>query len=72
MPISSPPQDYKLSPTGTSGTPVGPDILIVDDDLKKLPPGGKGNILVKGLPCFGSFLSSIAGLFASRSLPLML
>lgn len=52
MPISSPPQHYALDPPGTSGTPVGPDILIVDDDLQPLPPGGRGNILVRGPPCF--------------------
>ncbi|RYG69937.1 hypothetical protein EON64_01435 [archaeon] len=53
MPISTPPQDYALDPAGTSGTAVGPDILIVDDDLRPLPVGEKGNIFVRGPPCFG-------------------
>lgn len=55
MPISSPPQSYALEPAGTSGTAVGPDILIVDDDLHPLPTGGKGNIFVRGPPCFGGY-----------------
>ncbi len=53
MPISTPPQNYALDPTGTSGTPVGPDILIVDDDLNVCSLGQKGNIFVRGPPCFG-------------------
>ncbi len=53
MPISTPPQNYALDPTGTSGTPVGPEILIVDDDLKVCAVGQKGNIFVRGPPCFG-------------------
>lgn len=34
---------------------VGPDLIIVDDALKFVPPGsgGKGNILIRGPPCFG-------------------
>eukprot|EP01037_Dinobryon_pediforme_P023099 gene23099-24453_t len=39
MPISSPPQNYALDPPGTSGVPVGPDVIIVDDDLKFIIPG---------------------------------
>jgi hypothetical protein len=53
MPISSPPQNYNLNPIGTSGIAVGPDILIVDEDLHPLPSGCKGNIFVRGPPCFG-------------------
>jgi hypothetical protein len=53
MPISTPPQSYRLDPTGTSGTAVGPDILIVGEDLQALPVGSKGNICVRGPPCFG-------------------
>lgn len=30
MPISSPPQSYRLDPIGTSGIAVGPEIAIVD------------------------------------------
>ena len=55
MPISSPSQTYRLDPTGTSGLPVGPDICIVDDDLKRVECGIKGNILVRGPPCFGGY-----------------
>lgn len=55
MPISTPPQNYALEPVGTSGTAVGPDILIVDDDLKALPINQKGNIFVRGPPCFGGY-----------------
>ena len=58
MPISSPPQNYALSPVGTSGTAVGPDILIVDADTQvALPNDGvsKGNIFIRGAPCFGLF-----------------
>ena len=65
MPISSPPQNYQLDPIGTSGTPVGPDILICDDDYHPLEVGKTGNIMVKGLPCFGrltqSFCYSLIG-----------
>jgi long-subunit acyl-CoA synthetase (AMP-forming) len=55
MPISSPAQTYRLDPTGTSGLPVGPDIRIVDDDIKPVANGVKGNILVRGPPCFGGY-----------------
>ena len=36
MPISSPPQDYALHPEGTSGIPVGVDVMIMDDDMKQV------------------------------------
>ena len=53
MPISSPPQNYKLYPVGTSGIAVGPDILIVDGECtKSLAADESGNILVRGFPCF--------------------
>jgi len=56
MPISTPPQTYKMDPVGTSGTPVGPDICIVGEDMiTVLPPGGKGHIMVRGPPCFGGY-----------------
>lgn len=55
MPISSPTQDYQLNPSGTSGIPVGPDVLIADDNLNRLPSGSIGNIFVKGLPCFNGY-----------------
>ncbi len=54
MPISTPPQDYDLDPVGTSGIPVGPEVAIVDDSMvQRVPPGVSGNILVRGVPCFG-------------------
>lgn len=53
MPISSPPQDYRLSPVGTSGIPCGPELLIVDDFAVPLGVGIKGNIFIRGPPCFG-------------------
>jgi acyl-CoA synthetase (AMP-forming)/AMP-acid ligase II len=56
MPISSPPQSYKLDPVGTSGIAVGPDIIIVDDSMvTPVPVGEKGNILLRGPPCFGGY-----------------
>jgi hypothetical protein len=63
MPISSPPQNYALSPEGTSGTAVGPDILIVDADSQvALPNDGisKGSIFIRGAPCFGKLFLLIA------------
>lgn len=53
MPISSPPQNYDLSPVGTSGTPVGPHVMICDDHYHPAPTGVTGNILIRGYPCFG-------------------
>ena len=58
MPISSPPQSYNLSPAGTSGVPVGPDVIIVDDNFKRLGPFQTGSILVRGAPCFGGYENS--------------
>ena len=55
MPISTPPPDYNLDPSGTSGKAVGPSIIIVDDDLKILPVNTKGNIFVRGTPCFSGY-----------------
>eukprot|EP01038_Epipyxis_sp_PR26KG_P009637 gene9637-12976_t len=55
MPISSPPQTYNLEPTGTSGISMGPDIMIVDDDLHPVDIGVKGNIFIRGPPTFGGY-----------------
>jgi hypothetical protein len=55
MPISSPPQDYVLEPIGTSGLAVGPELLIVDDDLQVVQKNVNGNIFIRGSPCFGFF-----------------
>ena len=56
MPISSPPLDFLLNPTGASGICCGPEILIVDDALLPMGVGLKGNILIRGTPCFGECL----------------
>ncbi|KAH0073264.1 acetyl-CoA synthetase-like protein, partial [Aureobasidium melanogenum] len=37
MPISSPPLDYQLDRSGTSGVSVGPDMAILDGNDQKLP-----------------------------------
>jgi hypothetical protein len=42
-----------MDPQGTSGIPVGPELLIVDDDLVPLTVGLRGNIFIRGPPCFG-------------------
>eukprot|EP00804_Cyclotella_cryptica_P003579 CCRYP_002201-RB/>CCRYP_002201-RB protein AED:0.01 eAED:0.01 QI:485/1/1/1/0.85/0.62/8/1917/1082 len=58
MPISSPPQTYRLDPSGSSGIPVGPDVIIADLEnipVQRVGPGVKGNILVRGSPCFGGY-----------------
>jgi acyl-CoA synthetase (AMP-forming)/AMP-acid ligase II len=60
MPISTPPQNYDLNPTGTSGTPVGPEVVIVDDDLQVVPSKTAGNIMVRGPPCFGGYEGNAA------------
>jgi acyl carrier protein len=60
MPISTPPQNYDLNPTGTSGTLVGPEVVIVDDDLKVVPTKTAGNIMVRGPPCFGGYEGNTA------------
>ena len=41
-----------------TGIPVGPDVIIVDFDVdttKSVGPGVKGNILIRGTPCFGGY-----------------
>ena len=56
MPISSPPINASGSyPIGTSGKPIGPDVIICDDDSVPLPARGCGNIYIKGLPCFAGY-----------------
>jgi acyl-coenzyme A synthetase/AMP-(fatty) acid ligase len=63
MPISSPPQDYDLHPSGTSGTLVGPSVLIVSDDMQSiLSPGQTGHIMIKGSPCFQGYETSSTAL----------
>jgi len=53
-----------MDPTGTSGQPVGPDIIITDDTRKiVLPPGETGNILIRGAPWFAGYESSDPSLY---------
>jgi hypothetical protein len=44
-----------MDPIGTSGKAVGPSIMIIDDAGQALPLGQKGDILVRGPPCFGGY-----------------
>ncbi|KAJ3230322.1 GTPase-activating protein [Chytriomyces hyalinus] len=55
LPIASPPLDYKLEKPGTSGLPVGPEVLIVDAQGNALPPHTFGRILIKGAPLFNGY-----------------
>ena len=57
MPISSPPINASggAYPTGTSGKPIGPDVIICNDDAVLLPAKECGNIYIKGLPCFSGY-----------------
>ena len=69
MPISAPPQDYKLDRPGTSGIAIGPELMIVDDQGEKIPRGDRahigdaevdrtsfiGNIVVRGCPVFNGY-----------------
>lgn len=49
MPITCPPQDYKLDKTGTSGVTCGPEIRMVDGDGADVPAGTIGGICVRGV-----------------------
>ena len=59
MPISSPSQEYRLRPIGTSGLPVGPEVIIaIDNDDGKFKPCATmepGNIFVRNYPCFTGY-----------------
>jgi acyl-CoA synthetase (AMP-forming)/AMP-acid ligase II/carbonic anhydrase/acetyltransferase-like protein (isoleucine patch superfamily)/acyl carrier protein len=60
MPISSPSQEYRLRPIGTSGLPVGPEVIIAidnDDDgkFKSCATMEPGNIFVRNYPCFTGY-----------------
>ena len=54
MPISTPPQDYKLDRPGTSGLAVGPELAIYGDE-HPVPTGTVGRIMVHGLPLFSGY-----------------
>lgn len=56
MPIASPPLDYELNRSGTSGTSVGPDLSILDGNDKQVPVETVGRIAVRGAPVFDGYL----------------
>ena len=56
MPISTPPLNYKLEKTGTSGVSVGPEIAILDGRDASEPTGIVGRICVRGAPIFSGYL----------------
>lgn len=58
MPISSPPLDYRLERSGTSGISVGPELSIMNQDDVCVQPGTVGRIAVRGAPLFGGYLTS--------------
>ncbi|KAF2726197.1 acetyl-CoA synthetase-like protein [Polychaeton citri CBS 116435] len=58
MPISTPPLDYQLDRTGTSGISVGPEIAILDGNDARMPVGTIGRISVRGAPVFGGYLKN--------------
>ncbi|TVY81375.1 putative peroxisomal-coenzyme A synthetase, partial [Lachnellula suecica] len=56
MPISTPPLTYTLDRVGTSGIGCGPEIAILDESGRHLPPGQVGQINVRGGPVFPGYL----------------
>ena len=58
MPISTPPLDYRLERTGTSGISVGPDIAIFDEGGVPVEDSTVGRINVRGAPVFGGYLKA--------------
>ncbi|KAK4503390.1 hypothetical protein PRZ48_004305 [Zasmidium cellare] len=59
MPISTPPLNYRLEKTGTSGISVGPEIAILDGrDRPQSAQGEVGRIAVRGAPVFGGYLKA--------------
>eukprot|EP01065_Artemidia_motanka_P052524 TRINITY_DN9509_c1_g1_i1.p1 TRINITY_DN9509_c1_g1~~TRINITY_DN9509_c1_g1_i1.p1 ORF type:complete len:1697 (+),score=543.19 TRINITY_DN9509_c1_g1_i1:91-5181(+) len=55
MPITAPPVDYELDRPGSSGQPIGPDVVIRDENWKPLGPGAYGRITIKGCPLFRGY-----------------
>lgn len=55
MPIASPPLNYKLDRSGTSGTSVGPDLAILDGNDKQVSMEQVGRIAVRGAPVFDGY-----------------
>ncbi|QIW94821.1 hypothetical protein AMS68_000339 [Peltaster fructicola] len=58
MPISTPPLNYRLERTGTSGISVGPEIAILDGSDKRKNTGDVGRIAVRGAPIFAGYLKN--------------
>ncbi|EME83076.1 uncharacterized protein MYCFIDRAFT_36349 [Pseudocercospora fijiensis CIRAD86] len=58
MPISTPPLDYKLDKTGTSGISVGPEICILNGRDERERTGEVGRICVRGAPVFDGYLKA--------------
>ena len=58
MPISTPPLDYRLDKTGTSGISVGPEIVIMDGRDEVVETGTIGRINVRGSPVFAGYLKA--------------
>lgn len=56
MPISTPPLDYQLDRTGTSGLSCGPGIAILNEDDEQIATGQVGRICVRGGPTFCGYL----------------
>lgn len=56
MPISTPPLDYTLSRSGTSGIACGPQVSILDENDNAVAPGEVGRINVRGGPIFDGYL----------------
>ncbi|KAJ1458219.1 hypothetical protein M885DRAFT_586307 [Pelagophyceae sp. CCMP2097] len=58
MPMATPPLNYALEREGTSGVAVGCELRIADLESKTLMKRGssrRGNIVVRGSPCFSGY-----------------
>lgn len=56
MPIATPPLNYQLDRTGTSGISAGPEITVLDGRDDPSPLGVVGRICVRGWPVFPGYL----------------
>ena len=56
MPISTPPLNYRLERTGTSGISVGPEISILNGHDEYETAGTVGKVCVRGAPVFSGYL----------------